>query len=84
MIWTRFFGRQYLGAVRSVAMPFALAISASAPLAVAWYHDGVVSYSGALLVVSNADRQCRDADVVLTGTALRSRRIGYLMMSWRL
>jgi len=52
VIWARFYGRRYLGAVRSAAMPFALAISASAPLAVAWYHDGVGSYSGALLVVA--------------------------------
>ena len=52
VIWARFFGRRYLGAVRSAAMPFALVISASAPLAVAWYHDGVGSYSGALLVVA--------------------------------
>lgn len=52
VIWARFFGRRHLGAVRSAALPFALAISASAPLAVAWYHDRAGSYTGALAVVA--------------------------------
>jgi MFS transporter, OFA family, oxalate/formate antiporter len=52
VIWARFFGRRHLGAVRSAALPFALAISASAPLAVAWYHDSAGSYPDALAVVA--------------------------------
>ncbi len=51
VIWARFFGRRYLGAVRSAALPFTLVLSASAPLAASRYHDVVGNYYGALLGV---------------------------------
>lgn len=52
VIWASFFGRQYLGSVRSAAMPFSLVISAGAPLAASWYFDEVGNYDGAFLVVA--------------------------------
>lgn len=52
VIWARFFGRRYLGAVRSAALPFTLIFSAAGPLAASWYHDVVGNYYGALLAVA--------------------------------
>lgn len=52
VIWGSYFGRRYLGAVRSAALPFALLLGAGAPLAVSYYHDMTGSYQGALLVVA--------------------------------
>ncbi len=52
VIWGSYFGRRYLGAVRSAALPFALLLGAGAPLAVSYYHDITDSYQGALLVVA--------------------------------
>jgi OFA family oxalate/formate antiporter-like MFS transporter len=52
VIWARFFGRLYIGAIRGAAMPFALTLGAVAPWAVSYYHDMVGSYDGALLVVA--------------------------------
>ncbi len=51
VIWASYFGRRYLGAVRSAALPFALILSAAGPLAVGHYHDRVGNYDGAFLVV---------------------------------
>jgi OFA family oxalate/formate antiporter-like MFS transporter len=50
-IWASYFGRRYLGSVRSVAMPFSLALGAGGPLAIAFYFDFVGNYDGALLTV---------------------------------
>ena len=47
VIWGSYFGRRYLGAVRSVAMPFALFFGAGGPLAVQVYFDHVGDYYGA-------------------------------------
>jgi MFS transporter, OFA family, oxalate/formate antiporter len=47
VIWASYFGRRYLGAVRSVAMPFALFFGAGGPLAVQIYFDVVGDYYGA-------------------------------------
>ncbi len=52
VVWAGFFGRRYLGAVRSAGMPFALFLSASAPLATALYFDRVGNYDGAFLGVA--------------------------------
>lgn len=52
VIWGAYFGRRYLGAVRSAGMPIALLLSAGAPLAVSYYHDVTGVYDGALLVVA--------------------------------
>lgn len=48
VIWASYFGRRHLGAVRGVAMPPALALSAGGPIAVAFYFDVTGSYYGAL------------------------------------
>jgi hypothetical protein len=53
VIWGGFFGRRYLGAVRSAGLPFALLLGAGAPLAVSYYHDLSGSYDGALIVVAS-------------------------------
>jgi MFS family permease len=53
-IWASYFGRRYIGAVRSAAMPFTMLISASGPLLVASYYDRVGSYSGAMYAVAGA------------------------------
>lgn len=52
VIWAAFFGRRYLGAVRSMALPFSLIIGAGAPLAVSYYYDVVGDYDGAFLTVA--------------------------------
>ena len=52
VIWGSFFGRRYLGAVRSASLPFALIIGASAPLLVSYYHDVYGTYQGALMAVA--------------------------------
>ena len=47
MIWAEYFGRRYLGAVRSLGFPVAMGISAATPVAVAIYADLVGTYDGA-------------------------------------
>ena len=47
MIWAEYFGRRYLGAVRSLGFPFAMGISAATPVAVALYADLIGNYDGA-------------------------------------
>jgi len=51
VIWASYFGRRYLGAVRSAALPFALILGAGGPLAVGHYHDVVGNYNGAFIIV---------------------------------
>ena len=55
VIWAGFFGRRYLGAVRSAALPLALVISAPAPWLTAWYYDLNGNYSGAIALVAAAN-----------------------------
>ena len=55
VIWASFFGRRYLGAVRSAAMPFTLLLTAGVPLATSYYFDVVGNYDGALLAVGGAN-----------------------------
>jgi OFA family oxalate/formate antiporter-like MFS transporter len=52
VIWASFFGRRYLGAVRSAAMPFSFLISAGAPLAASYYYDIIGNYDGIFLAVA--------------------------------
>lgn len=52
VVWATFFGRRYLGAVRSAGLPVALAISASAPLLMAVYFDRIGNYDGAFLAIA--------------------------------
>jgi len=51
-IWGSYFGRRYLGAVRSVAMPFALFLGAGGPLAASFYVDLVDNYDGVFITVA--------------------------------
>lgn len=52
VIWASFFGRRYLGSVRSMAMPFTFGMSALGPILVAWYYDFAGNYNLALLVIA--------------------------------
>ncbi|MBT8147183.1 MAG: MFS transporter [Gammaproteobacteria bacterium] len=52
VIWASFFGRRYLGSVRSMAMPFSFALSALGPIVVAYYYDRVGNYDLALLAIA--------------------------------
>lgn len=52
VIWATFFGRRYLGSVRSMAMPFTFGMSALGPVLVAYYYDLVGNYDIALLVIA--------------------------------
>ncbi len=55
VIWASFFGRRYLGAVRSAAMPFTIFLTAGAPIATSYYFDVVGNYDGAILLVGAAN-----------------------------
>lgn len=55
VIWGLFFGRRYLGAVRSAAMPLALALSAPAPLLAAVAADTFGGYFHVWLAVAGAN-----------------------------
>ena len=50
VIWATFFGRRYLGAVRSTAL-LTLLITASSPIATSYYRDVVGNYDGAIITV---------------------------------
>jgi MFS transporter, OFA family, oxalate/formate antiporter len=51
-IWASYFGRRYLGSVRSVAMPFSLVLGAGGPLVISYYFDVMNNYDGAFIGVS--------------------------------
>ncbi len=52
VIWATYFGRRYLGAVRSAGLPFALLIGAGAPLLASMYFDRVGNYDGAFFAIA--------------------------------
>jgi len=52
VIWASYFGRRYLGAVRSAGLPVALVLGAGSPLIVSLYFDHVGNYNGAFLTVA--------------------------------
>jgi nitrate/nitrite transporter NarK len=52
VVWASYFGRRYLGAVRSAAMPLSIGITAAAPILTSAYYDHVGNYNGALLTVA--------------------------------
>ena len=70
VVWASFYGRRYLGAVRSAGMPFSLLLSASGPLLAAAYFDRVGNYDGAFLAVAAAAL----AGAVLLGLASKPSR----------
>jgi len=55
VIWASYFGRRYLGGVRSAAMPFSIMLTAGAPLATSYYFDVFGDYNGAILIVAGAN-----------------------------
>lgn len=52
VIWATFFGRRYLGSVRSAGLPYSLILGAGAPLLVSIYFDRVGNYDGALYFIA--------------------------------
>lgn len=52
LIWATFFGRRYLGSVRSAGLPFSLFLGAGAPLLVSEYVDHVGDYNGAFFTIA--------------------------------
>ena len=52
VIWASFFGRRYLGSVRSMAMPFTFGMSAIGPVMVAYYYDLVGNYDLAFIAIA--------------------------------
>jgi len=52
VIWASFFGRRYLGAVRSTALPFTFAMSAAGPVLAAWHYDEFGNYDNAFLLMA--------------------------------
>jgi sugar phosphate permease len=52
VIWATYFGRRYIGSVRSAALPFSLLIGAGAPLLASYYFDRVGNYDGAFLTIA--------------------------------
>jgi hypothetical protein len=55
VIWASFFGRRFLGAVRSAGLPFSLVLGASAPLLVSLYFDKVGNYDGAFFAIAGVN-----------------------------
>jgi MFS transporter, OFA family, oxalate/formate antiporter len=52
VVWASFFGRRYLGSVRSAGLPFALIVGASAPYLSTLYFDRIGNYDGAFLIIA--------------------------------
>lgn len=52
VVWASFFGRRYLGAVRSAGLPFALLIGASSPFLTSFYFDRIGNYDGAFFTIA--------------------------------
>lgn len=55
VIWASFFGRRFLGAVRSTAMPFTFGMSAIGPVLVGYYYDATGNYDLALLLIASCN-----------------------------
>ena len=55
VVWGAYFGRRYIGAVRSAALPFSLIFDAGAPLATSYYFDVIGNYDGAIQTVAAAN-----------------------------
>jgi MFS family permease len=53
-IWASYFGRRYIGAVRSTAMPFTMLIAAAGPILVAAYFDRYGDYDRAMYGIAGA------------------------------
>ena len=53
-IWGSYFGRRYIGSVRSAALPISLVLGAGSPLIVARYRDVVGDYTGVFFGLAGA------------------------------
>lgn len=51
-VWANYFGRQHLGSIRSVAMPFSIIFGAGGPLLAGLLYDGSGSYTLAFTLFS--------------------------------
>jgi len=51
-LWAHYFGRQHLGAVRGVGMPFTILFGSVGPVAIALYFDAFGSYGGAFVALA--------------------------------
>ena len=76
VIWASFFGRRYLGSVRSAALPFSLLLTAGVPLATSYYYDVVGNYDGAIITVAIAN--LLSAAIILAIPRPRKPRSGQL------
>ena len=76
VIWASFFGRRYLGSVRSAALPFSLLLTAGVPLATSYYYDVVGNYDGAIITVAIAN--LISAAIILAIPRPRKPRSGQL------
>lgn len=52
VVWASYFGRRYLGSVRSAALPLSLAITAAAPVLSSVYYDRTGNYDGAFIAIA--------------------------------
>jgi OFA family oxalate/formate antiporter-like MFS transporter len=52
VVWASYFGRRYLGAVRSAALPLSLTLTASAPILTSLYYDRAGNYDGAFWAIA--------------------------------
>ncbi|MEX2080525.1 MAG: MFS transporter, partial [Dehalococcoidia bacterium] len=52
--WASYFGRRYIGAVRSAGMPFSIGLSAIVVQLVPFYYDRVGNYDGAFLAIAGS------------------------------
>ncbi len=52
VVWASYFGRRYLGAVRSAALPLSLTLTASAPILTSLYYDHTGNYDGAFFGIA--------------------------------
>jgi MFS family permease len=52
--WASYFGRRYIGAVRSAGLPFSIGLGAASPLLAQLYYDNVGNYDGAFLIVAGS------------------------------
>ena len=52
--WASYFGRRYIGAVRSAGLPFSIGLGAAGPLLASVYYDQVGNYDGAFLIVAGS------------------------------
>ena len=53
-LWASYFGRRYLGSVRSIGMPFTVIFGAIGPIAVAYFFDITGDYILAFIGVISA------------------------------